>query len=103
MAQNSTPAKRPQIAVVANIYKTHLHTQHIIDRILEGYGWGGAFYYWNTPYQTDANGNTVTVGQAILSDPVQYEKFVATNAKALSDTLGFDQASGGISAVIKDL
>jgi hypothetical protein len=66
-------------------------------------GWGGAFYYWNTPYQTDANGNTVTVGQAILSDPVQYEKFVATNAKALSDTLGFDQASGGISAVIKDL
>jgi hypothetical protein len=45
MAQNVTSAKRPQIAVVANIYKTHLHTQHIIDRILEGYGWGGVFYH----------------------------------------------------------
>src|SRR6202050_5739277 len=46
MAQNTTSSsKRPQIAVVANIYQTHLHTQHIIDRILEGYGWGGVFYH----------------------------------------------------------
>lgn len=45
MAQNATTTKRPQIAVVANIYKTHLHTQHIIDRILEGYGWGGVFFH----------------------------------------------------------
>jgi len=43
MAQNATPLKRPQIAVLANIYKTHLHTQHIIDRILDGYGFGGVF------------------------------------------------------------
>jgi hypothetical protein len=45
MAQNVTSTKRPQIAVVANIYKTHLHTQHIIDRILEGYGWDGVFFH----------------------------------------------------------
>lgn len=45
MAQNTTSTKRPEIAVVANIYKTHLHTQHIIDRILEGYGWGGVFFH----------------------------------------------------------
>ena len=45
MAQNATTVKRPQVAVIANIYKTHLHTQHIIDRILEGYGWGGVFFH----------------------------------------------------------
>jgi len=45
MAQNTSSTKRPQVAVIANIYKTHLHTQHIIDRILEGYGWGGVFYH----------------------------------------------------------
>ena len=45
MAQNTTLTKRPKVAVLANIYKTHLHTQHIIDRILEGYGWGGVFVH----------------------------------------------------------
>ena len=45
MAQNAGSSKRPQVAVIANIYKTHLHTQHIIDRILEGYGWGGVFFH----------------------------------------------------------
>lgn len=45
MAQTATPVRRPQIAVLANIYKTHLHTQHIVDRILDGYGWGGVFYH----------------------------------------------------------
>jgi len=45
MAQNTTSSKRPQIAVVANIYKVHLHTQHIIDRILDGYGFGGVFQH----------------------------------------------------------
>ena len=44
MAQSATE-KRPQIAVVANIYKVHLHTQHIIDRLLDGYGWGGVFHH----------------------------------------------------------
>jgi len=43
MAQDAISSKRPQIAVLANIYKTRLHTQHIVDRILDGYGWGGVY------------------------------------------------------------
>jgi hypothetical protein len=43
MAQNAMSGKRPRIAVLANIYKTHLHTQHIIDRVLEGYDFGAEF------------------------------------------------------------
>ena len=39
------PERRPQVAVVANIYQRRLHTQHIIDRILDGYGWGGVYYH----------------------------------------------------------
>jgi hypothetical protein len=45
MAPDTNTSKRPRIAVLANIYKTHLHTQHIIDRILDGYGWGGVYYH----------------------------------------------------------
>jgi hypothetical protein len=43
MAENTTGGKRPRIAVLGNIYKTHLHTQHIIDRVLEGYNYGAEF------------------------------------------------------------
>jgi hypothetical protein len=43
MAQSSTAGRRPRIAVLANVYKTHLHTQHIIDRVLEGYNYGAEF------------------------------------------------------------
>src|SRR6185312_12123986 len=39
----NTPAQRPKIAVVANIYKARLHTQHIVDRIIGGYGWHGTY------------------------------------------------------------
>jgi hypothetical protein len=52
-------------------------------------GWGGSFYYWNEPYTNPQTGQTTTVGQAIKNDPVEYEKFLAVNAKALSDTIGF--------------
>jgi hypothetical protein len=45
MTQTSTGSARPKIAVLANIYKARLHTQHIVDRILDGYGWDGAFYH----------------------------------------------------------
>lgn len=41
-------------------------------------GWGGSFYYWDTPYQ-----GTETVGEAIMADPAQYDKFVATTANAI--------------------
>jgi len=43
MAQTSSGTRRPRVAVLANIYKTHLHTQHIIDRVLEGYNYGDTF------------------------------------------------------------
>jgi hypothetical protein len=45
MAQDAISSKRPQIAVLANIYKTRLHTQHIVDRILDGYGWDGVYHH----------------------------------------------------------
>jgi hypothetical protein len=45
MAQTVTSPKRPKIAAVANIYKRRLHAQHIIDRFLDGYGWGGAHHH----------------------------------------------------------
>jgi hypothetical protein len=45
-------------------------------------GWGGAFYYWNTKF-TDKD---KTVGEAIMADPLQLEKFIAINAQALVDT-----------------
>jgi microsomal dipeptidase-like Zn-dependent dipeptidase len=49
MPQIASDAKRPRVAVLANVYKTHLHTQHIIDRVLEGYDWEECFA---TPRQT---------------------------------------------------
>jgi hypothetical protein len=45
MVESATASKRPRIAVLANIYETHLHMQHIIDRILEGYNHGGVFHH----------------------------------------------------------
>lgn len=43
MVFTASATRRPRVAVLANIYKTHLHTQHIIDRVLEGYDFGGEF------------------------------------------------------------
>ena len=69
-------------------------------------GWAGAFYYWDAkfvqPGQTPDDA-TQTVGQAILSDPAEYEKFVAINAQALVDVslrqgLSPDQALTGWNA-----
>src|SRR5260221_9121669 len=44
MPQNRISEKRCRIGVLANTYKTHLHTQHIVDRILDGYGFGGVYH-----------------------------------------------------------
>ncbi|MGV1908195.1 hypothetical protein [Agrobacterium cavarae] len=49
-------------------------------------GWGGSFYYWNMAY-TDTAGRTATVGARILESPLEYEKFIAVNAEAMSNTL----------------
>ena len=34
-------ADRPKIAAITSIYHKYSHTQHIVDRFLEGYGWNG--------------------------------------------------------------
>ena len=34
-------ADRPKIAAITTIYHKYSHTQHIVDRFLEGYGWNG--------------------------------------------------------------
>ncbi|NTI64168.1 hypothetical protein G6L85_21875 [Agrobacterium rhizogenes] len=46
-------------------------------------GWGGAFYYWNLVLDDGQ-----TVGQHIRNDPIEYDKFIAANAKATADTIG---------------
>jgi len=45
MEQNTATLPRPRIAVLANIYRTNLHTQHILDRILDGYGFGNVYHH----------------------------------------------------------
>ncbi|MGN8022130.1 hypothetical protein ACTJJ7_15610 [Phyllobacterium sp. 22229] len=47
-------------------------------------GWGGAFNYWNTIL--DPKISNETVGDRILANAAEMEKFVALNAKALADT-----------------
>jgi hypothetical protein len=36
---------RPKIAAVTTVYHKFAHTQHIVDRFLEGYGWNGAHHH----------------------------------------------------------
>ncbi|UIJ81773.1 calcium-binding protein [Rhizobium leguminosarum] len=45
-------------------------------------GWGGAFYYWDLELQSGQ-----TVGETILADKVEYDKFIAANAKAAADVM----------------
>ena len=35
----SAPGRRPRIAALTTIYHKYSHSQHIIDRFLDGYGW----------------------------------------------------------------
>ena len=51
-------------------------------------GWGGSFYYWDLAY-TDESG-TFTVGQRIMGDAADLEKFIAVNAQAAIETLGVE-------------
>lgn len=55
-------------------------------------GWGGAFYYWNAPIEQDDDGTVRTVGDRILEEPREIEKFVAVNAAALEKTLRSEMA-----------
>ena len=36
-----TESSRPRIAAITTEYRKYSHTQHIVDRFLEGYGWNG--------------------------------------------------------------
>jgi hypothetical protein len=36
---------RPKIAAICTIYFKYSHSQHIVDRFLEGYGWNGAHHH----------------------------------------------------------
>ena len=33
--------ERPKIAAITTVFHKYSHTQHIVDRFLEGYGWEG--------------------------------------------------------------
>jgi hypothetical protein len=40
----STP-ERPRLAAIGTTFFTHSHTQHIVDRCLDGYGWNGKYHH----------------------------------------------------------
>src|SRR3954454_10277212 len=43
-AAQSRPA-RPKLAAITTTYFKYSHTQHIVDRFLEGYGWNGTHHH----------------------------------------------------------
>jgi hypothetical protein len=45
MPQSKTAADRPRLAAVITAYKRMLHGQHVVDRLLDGYGWAGSFHH----------------------------------------------------------
>jgi hypothetical protein len=38
-------ASRPKLAAVITVYRKYSHAQHIVDRMLDGYGWSGAYHH----------------------------------------------------------
>jgi hypothetical protein len=45
MPLNQTSTKRIRLAAVVTAYKRMLHGQHVVDRLLDGYGWAGEFHH----------------------------------------------------------
>ena len=41
----SKPPRRPKLAAVGTVFFKHSHTQHIVDRFLDGYGWKGTHHH----------------------------------------------------------
>ncbi len=41
----AAPPARPKIAAICTVYFKHSHSQHIVDRFLEGYGWNGTHHH----------------------------------------------------------
>lgn len=44
-AQAQRRPARPKLAAVCTTYFKYSHSQHIVDRFLEGYGWNGAWHH----------------------------------------------------------
>jgi len=36
---------RPKLAAITTVYRKYSHTQHVVDRYLEGYGWNGTHHH----------------------------------------------------------
>jgi hypothetical protein len=36
---------RPKLAAITTVYRKYSHTQHIVDRYVEGYGWNGTHHH----------------------------------------------------------
>lgn len=36
---------RPKLAAIVTVYRKYSHAQHIVDRLLDGYGWNGAYHH----------------------------------------------------------
>ena len=36
---------RPKLAAVITVYRKYSHAQHIVDRLLDGYGWNGSYHH----------------------------------------------------------
>jgi hypothetical protein len=36
---------RPKLAAITTVYRKYSHTQHVVDRFLEGYGWNGTHHH----------------------------------------------------------
>jgi hypothetical protein len=45
LAVAAQPPKRPKIAAICTVYFKFSHSQHIVDRMLEGYGWNGEHHH----------------------------------------------------------
>ena len=63
-------------------------------------GWGGAFYYWELEYRTEIDPltgrmQTFTVGEDILSDPAELEKFITSAVVATIATRSQNELDGG--------
>lgn len=45
LALAAPPPARPKIAAICTVYFKFSHSQHIVDRMLEGYGWNGEHHH----------------------------------------------------------
>ena len=39
------PKRRLKLAAVVTVYRKYSHAQHIVDRLLDGYGWSGSYHH----------------------------------------------------------